>query len=42
MDYKKEIVEMVEKITKKENIEMLYGATKTMLEYEENEEEQGN
>lgn len=42
MDYKKEIIEMVKKIAKKENIEMLYGATKTMLEYEEKGEEQGS
>lgn len=38
MDYKKEIIEMIEKITKPENISMLYGAVKTMVEYEDQKE----
>lgn len=33
MNYKKEIIEMIEKITKTENISMLYGVVKTMVEY---------
>lgn len=38
MDYKKEIIEMIEKITKTENISMLYGVVKTMVEYEDQKE----
>lgn len=38
MNYKKEIIEMVEKITKTENISMLYGVVKTMVEYEDQKE----
>ena len=38
VDYKKEIIEMIEKITKTENISMLYGDVKTMVEYEDQKE----
>lgn len=38
MDYKKEIIEMIEKITKPENIAMLYGVVKTMVGYEDQKE----
>jgi len=38
MNYKKEIIEMIEKITKTENISMLYGVVKTMVEYEDQKE----
>ena len=38
VDYKKEIIEMIEKITKTENISMLFGVVKTMVVYEDQKE----
>lgn len=38
MTRKEEILELIEKITKTENISMLYGVVKTMVEYEDQKE----
>lgn len=35
MTRKEEILELIEKITKEKNINMLYGVVKTMVEYED-------
>ena len=36
MTRKEEILELIEKITKEKNINMLYGVVKTMVEYKDN------
>ena len=38
MTRKEDILELIEKITKTENISMLYGVVKTMVEYEDKKE----